>query len=136
MESEFGDVGRYVLEKQCRDLNIDPRYIEGGNLPRLSRIFSGLMSRFGDDKARRISIAINNLRAQEIEKEEPQENTCPECATPVLVGSEKCNRCGATLIKEDTAPKLFSQETYGSKSAKGGLNIVDVSQKAAKKHSG
>lgn len=133
VERELGEVGRYVLEKQCRDLNIDPSNIEKESLPRLSRIFFGLMSRFGDDKAKRISVAINSLRAGEPEEEEPKEFVCPLCDTPASADDNLCRNCGAKFGEDEGTPKLFSEDAGRTGRGKNELTIVDVSKRFAKK---
>jgi len=133
VERELGEVGRYVLEKQCKDLNIDPQNIEAQSLPRLSRIFFGLMSRFGDDKAKRISMAINNLKVEEAEDEELKEFVCPLCNTLASADDNSCRKCGAKFGEDEGAPKLFSEGTERTGRAKNGLTIVDVSKRFAKK---
>jgi DNA-directed RNA polymerase subunit RPC12/RpoP len=127
MEDELGDVGKFVLEKQCKDLNIDPQSIEGDSLPRLSRILSGIMSRFGDEKARRVMMSINNLRASEQTHENIE---CPKCGTMLPSTTIMCDNCGATLEEDEDAPKLFSKD---SEADRRGVEIVDVSVKAPRR---
>lgn len=135
MEEELGDVGRHVLEKQCKDLNINPDNIEGKNLPRLSRILSGIMSRFGADKAKRLSTAINALRAAELEEEveETQDLICPRCRNPELPHAETCSRCGAQLEEEEAAPKLFSEGAYSDEKSRTDLAVTDISARLTKR---
>jgi hypothetical protein len=122
MEDEMGEVGRFVLEKQCKDLNIDPTRIEPHNLPRLQRILSGIMSRFGDEKARRVTMAIGNLKA--IHRGE-NDIECPNCHKFMPPEALECNECGKELGEDDTGPKLFADRTEGS--GKATVEIVDVS---------
>lgn len=103
MDREFGNVGRLVLEKQCRDLDINSNFIEPKDLARLARILSGLVSRFGNDRARRVLIEINNLIVEDNEVEEKESD-------------------------EEELPRLFYTKDFADK-IKGNLNISDVSVK-------
>ena len=106
MEQEFGDVGRMILEKQCADINVDPRNIKGEHLPRLSRILSGLVARYGDVKAKRVSMAINNLRIHELEEEEMLEYTCSACNATIGPNDKSCPNCGVRFSGHDSTPKV------------------------------
>ena len=133
LETELGDVGRFVLEKQCQDLNINPHKITPENLPRLSRILSGVMSRFGEDKARRVSMAINNLRACEVEEEvEEETGTCPKCKAPVQKGLKHCHSCGQKVSEQEAFLKLFSDQGASLEKKQGNIAITDISERMAK----
>ena len=54
MISELGDMGKFVLKKQCKDLNIDSNNIQPSDLPRLADGLSGSMRLFGTEKARNL----------------------------------------------------------------------------------
>lgn len=134
MERELGSVGKHVLEKQCRDLNIDPRNIEGSNLPRLSRILSGLMSRFGADKSKKVSLAISNLRLAEMEEDQEEAKfVCPRCKRPESPYAKKCSRCGTEFEEAESMPRLFKEESYEVGGKQTGPTVVDISARATKK---
>lgn len=61
MESEMGELGRYIVRNQCNKAGIDPEKINKGDLPRLSRLLSETMATFGPDKARRVSDGMGKL---------------------------------------------------------------------------
>lgn len=107
MEREFGNVGRFVLEKHCRNLGIDPTMIEPHDLPRLARILSGLVSRFGAGRAKQVYVEINNLGATDADKDK-------------------------TVHDEDSIPKLFSRDELEQKILRD-LQIKDVSEKLTNK---
>jgi ribosomal protein L40E len=132
METELGEVGKFVLEKQCRDLEIDPKQIEGRHIPRLSRILSGIMSRFGSEKSRRIDMALNNLRLKELEDEEVKDVVCWQCKTQVSPDSESCTKCGADLADSEETPQLFSKKTLRIGSPESDVTITDVSARSTK----
>ena len=52
MESELGEMGPFVVKKQCNKLDIDPENITVKDIPPLSKALSESMKMFGYDKAR------------------------------------------------------------------------------------
>ena len=107
MDREFGEVCRFILEKQCQDISLNPNRIEGKDLPRLSRILSGRVSKFGEERARRLGMELNNLRAAELESED--------------------------LEEQGDVPKLFTQDS-GAQKSRTSAGVIDVSRKLAKKN--
>ncbi len=104
MRREFGDIGGFVLEKQCSDIDIDPNSIESKDIPRLSRILAGLVSKFGDDKSNKVFIEINKLIKEDNAKEAKEEE------------------------EEEEVPSLFTSSKLVDK-VKGGVDIKDISEK-------
>jgi hypothetical protein len=130
MEDEMGEVGRFVLEKQCKNLNIDPDNIGPNNLPRLSRILSGIMSRFGDEKGRRVSMAISHLRSTERGENDIE---CPDCHKFIPANSKTCDHCGTSLEEDESVPKLFSEETQDAEKVQSDIEVVDLSSGGLKR---
>jgi hypothetical protein len=130
MEDEMGEVGRFVLEKQCKNLNIDPNRIEPHNLPRLSRILSGIMSRFGDEKARRITMAIGNLRSMHRGENDIE---CPNCHKYTPSDAVVCGHCGTKLSEDETSPRLFADGTQDAEKVQSDIEVVDISSGGLKR---
>ena len=64
MAREMGHLGKFIVEKQCKDLNIDPDNIEEKDLPRVSEALKAVMSSFaGEEKAKKIAMEIKRLKA-------------------------------------------------------------------------
>jgi DNA invertase Pin-like site-specific DNA recombinase len=69
MDREFGKIGRFVLEKQCNDLGIEPNLIDAEDVPRLARRLSEVVSKFDEVRAKRVLIEIMNLVVKDTEEE-------------------------------------------------------------------
>ncbi len=66
MTSELGDMGPFIIKKQCKDLDIDPDNIPASSLPALANALSGSMKLFGTDKAKNLYNKI--LKLKDLEK--------------------------------------------------------------------
>jgi hypothetical protein len=120
MEREFGQVGSFVLEKQCSNISIDPNLIGPRDIPRLSRILSGLVSRFGPDRARRVYVEMNNLLTE-----------ADEAAAEETEDEGKVDEAEVEDDRKDEReiPRLFSSEgSRISDKHKTGMTIMDVSK--------
>ena len=64
MAREMGHLGKFIVEKQCKDLGIDPDNIQESDLPRVSNALRDVMNSFaGEEKAKKISMEIKRLKA-------------------------------------------------------------------------
>ncbi len=62
MTNELGQLGKFVIKKQCRDLGIDPDNIKKEDLPNLAKALGKVMVTFGgDEKAKEIEMKIRRL---------------------------------------------------------------------------
>ena len=62
MQTELGDMGKHVIKKQCKSLDMDPDNIRPQDLPRLANALSGSMKLFGTDKAKNLYNKIRKLQ--------------------------------------------------------------------------
>ena len=64
MAREMGHLGKFIVEKQCKDLNIDPDNIQESDLPRISEALKNVMASFaGEEKAKKIAMEIKRLKS-------------------------------------------------------------------------
>ena len=62
MTREMGQLGKFILKKQCKDLGIDPENIKEDNLPQIAKALGKVMVTFGgEEKGRRIEMEIRKL---------------------------------------------------------------------------
>ncbi len=62
MVRELGQLGKFVIKKQCKDLGIDPDNIKESDLPKLAKALGKVMITFGgEDKAKEIELEIRRL---------------------------------------------------------------------------
>ncbi len=62
MTREMGQLGIFIVKKQCKDLGIDPENIKGEDLPQLAKVLGKVMITFGGaEKGKRIEMEIRNL---------------------------------------------------------------------------
>ncbi|NPA74517.1 MAG: hypothetical protein GXO25_00325 [Euryarchaeota archaeon] len=62
MTRELGQLGKFVIKKQCRDLGIDPENIQAEDLPKVAKAMGKVMVTFGGpDKAKKIEREIRHL---------------------------------------------------------------------------
>ncbi|MFH0815200.1 MAG: hypothetical protein V1934_00045 [Methanobacteriota archaeon] len=62
MSREMGQLGKFIVQKQCKDLGIDSEEIKPENLPQLAKAFSKVMVTFGGEaKAQNIEREIRKL---------------------------------------------------------------------------
>ncbi len=62
MVRELGQLGKFVIKKQCRDLGIDPDNIRDVDIPKLAKALGKVMVTFGgEEKARDIELEIRRL---------------------------------------------------------------------------
>ncbi len=62
MTNELGQLGKFVIKKQCMDLGIDPDNIKKEDLPKLAKALGKVMITFGgDEKAKEIEMKIRRL---------------------------------------------------------------------------
>ena len=62
MEREMGDIGGFIVKKQCMLIGSDPNSIEPADLPKLASNLSEVMRTFGGyEKARKIYSEIKKL---------------------------------------------------------------------------
>ena len=54
MQSELGDMGNFVIAKQCKDLEIDPDNVLPAYLPKLAKALSTKMQLFVTDKSKNL----------------------------------------------------------------------------------
>jgi len=63
MERELGDLGEFIVKKQCRDLMLDFDNIQEEDLPLMANALSQVMSTFGGmEKAKRVYKEIKKLK--------------------------------------------------------------------------
>jgi hypothetical protein len=62
MAREMGQLGKFIVQKQCKDLGIDSENVEPANLPALSKALGKVMISFGGEaKALAIEREIRKL---------------------------------------------------------------------------
>ena len=62
MTNELGQLGKFVIKKQCMDLGIDPDNIKKDDLPKLAKALGKVMVTFGgDEKAKEVEMKIRHL---------------------------------------------------------------------------
>jgi hypothetical protein len=62
MAREMGQLGKFIIQKQCKDLGIDSEEIKPENLPQLSKALFKVMVTFsGEAKAQNIEREIRKL---------------------------------------------------------------------------
>lgn len=62
MAREMGQLGKFIIQKQCKDLALDPEELKPENLPVLSKALGKVMLSFGGDmKAQAIEREIKKL---------------------------------------------------------------------------
>ncbi len=62
MTRELGQLGKFVIKKQCRDLGIDPENIRKEDLPKLAKALGKVMLTFGgEEKAKMVEMEIRRL---------------------------------------------------------------------------
>ncbi|MCK4266774.1 MAG: hypothetical protein KAX31_05790 [Thermoplasmata archaeon] len=62
MAREMGQLGKFIVNKQCKNLGINPDDINEADLERLSKAFGQVMLTFGGkDKATKIKSEIRKL---------------------------------------------------------------------------
>ena len=63
MAREMGHLGKFIVEKQCNDLGIDPDNIQEKDLPQVSNALKNVMTSFaGEEKAKKIAMEIKRLK--------------------------------------------------------------------------
>ena len=63
MAREMGHLGKFIVEKQCKDLGIDPDSIEEEDVPAVANAIKNVMVSFaGDEKAKKIWLEIKKLK--------------------------------------------------------------------------
>ncbi len=59
----MGHLGKFIVEKQCRDLGIDPENIESKDVPAVANAIKNVMVSFaGEEKAKKIWVEIKKLK--------------------------------------------------------------------------
>ncbi len=62
MAREMGQLGKFIVQKQCKDLAIDSEEIAAEDLPKLAKALGKVMQSFGGDaKAQAIDREIRKL---------------------------------------------------------------------------
>ena len=62
MAREMGQLGKFIIQKQCKDLGIDPENVATENLPTLSKALGKVMLSFGGEaKSQNIEREIRKL---------------------------------------------------------------------------
>ncbi|MEW5936912.1 MAG: hypothetical protein AB1665_03715 [Candidatus Thermoplasmatota archaeon] len=62
MAREMGHIGKFIVQKQCRDLGLDPENIEEGKLQDIAKALGKVMMTFGgQEKAKSIEREIRKL---------------------------------------------------------------------------
>ncbi len=63
MAREMGHLGKFIVEKQCKDLGIDPEEIDEENLDKVADAIRNVMVSFsGEEKAKKIWMEIKRLK--------------------------------------------------------------------------
>ncbi len=64
MTREMGQLGKFIIKKQCKDLGVDPENIKKEDLPKISKALGKVMITFGGaEKGKRIEMEIRRLSA-------------------------------------------------------------------------
>lgn len=62
MAREMGHLGKFIVNKQCKDLNINPEQIEAQHLLQISKALGKVMLTFGgEEKGKKIEAEIRKL---------------------------------------------------------------------------
>ncbi len=62
MTRELGQLGKFVIKKQCKDLGIDPDNIKARDVPKLAKALGRVMVTFGgEEKAKEVEMEIRRL---------------------------------------------------------------------------
>ncbi|MCX8173595.1 MAG: hypothetical protein N3F63_03170 [Thermoplasmata archaeon] len=62
MGREMGHIGRFIVQKQCKDLGINPEDIKTEDLPKIAKALGDVMKTFGgEDKGKAIEAEIRRL---------------------------------------------------------------------------
>lgn len=62
MAREMGQLGKFIVNKQCSNLAIDPENIHDSDLPKLAKAFGDVMLTFGGaEKAKNMELEIKKL---------------------------------------------------------------------------
>ena len=62
MAREMGQLGKFIIQKQCKDLNMDPEELRAENMAVLSKALGKVMLSFGGEmKAQAIEREIRKL---------------------------------------------------------------------------
>ncbi|MEM3445424.1 MAG: hypothetical protein QXJ27_07395 [Thermoplasmata archaeon] len=62
MGREMGHIGKFIVQKQCKDLGINPDDIKVEDLPRIAKALGDVMKTFGgEEKGRAIEMEIKKL---------------------------------------------------------------------------
>ncbi len=63
MAREMGHLGKFIVEKQCKDLDINPEEIGKEDVDRLAEAIRKVMVSFaGEDKAKKIWMEMKRLK--------------------------------------------------------------------------
>ena len=63
MAREMGHLGKFIVEKQCKDLGINPEEIEEKDVDKVADAIRKVMISFsGEDKAKKIWFEIKRLK--------------------------------------------------------------------------
>jgi hypothetical protein len=62
MAREMGQLGKFIIQKQCKDMSIDPEEISATDLAKISKALAKVMVSFGGEaKAQSIEREIKRL---------------------------------------------------------------------------
>ncbi|MEM3396312.1 MAG: hypothetical protein QW620_05695 [Thermoplasmata archaeon] len=62
MGREMGHIGRFIVQKQCKDLGINPDDIKPEELPKIAKALGDVMKTFGgEEKGKAIEAEIKRL---------------------------------------------------------------------------
>jgi len=62
MAREMGHIGKFIVQKQCKDLGINPEDIKPEDLPKVGKALGDVMKTFGgEEKGRAIESEIKRL---------------------------------------------------------------------------
>jgi len=65
MAREMGSLGKFIVNKQCKDLGLDPENIKIEDIQRLADAFEKVMLTFGGaEKARKVKMEIKRLGSE------------------------------------------------------------------------
>ncbi len=63
MAQEMGHLGKFIVEKQCKDLGIDPENIQQKDVDRIAEALRNVMVSFaGEEKAKKIWMEIKRMK--------------------------------------------------------------------------
>ena len=64
MAREMGQLGKFIVNKQCSTLGLDPDNIHEADLPKLAKAFGEVMLTFGGtEKAKNVEMEVKRLAA-------------------------------------------------------------------------